>query len=187
MHIVMLAEPLMEGRAPITSFTLLEALADEVISTFNRWDKYSKPGLASCPNLALSSTVKFSLAQEAPPALDIPDSVLDIPGVPFKKAKLVTQVEEKEGRGESSKVVKAMLAEPVREDQATYGEYMKGRILVLESSTGLAHLIVHRLCVHCLNAGCRKDCCKNRRWKGQHLPVAAPTSRLFCHWTCRDS
>ena len=176
MHIVMLAEPLMEGRAPITSFTLLEALADEVISTFNRWDKYSKPGLASCPNLALSSTVKFSSAQEAPPALDIPDSVLNIPGVPFKKVKLATQVEnkEKEGRGESSKVVKAMLAEPVREDLATYGEYMKGHILVLEAGVQKSFrcLAAENLCL----AKNRKKCinlCKNHvKLRKNHVKIA---------------
>ena len=56
MNLVALALPMLDECGPLASYEDLKALVRKLIDRFLTWDKFSPPGMRSCPNLASAST-----------------------------------------------------------------------------------------------------------------------------------
>ena len=124
-----LAKPLLAERSDITSFAQLEELTNALISLFNRWDKYTRGSLSSCPNLSTTSSVELTTPLDVPPMLDIPTTC-------HKKVK---EDEPQSGLCSTDEVVANLLAEELDRRETvtveemevdTYEEYFKGAFIL---------------------------------------------------------
>ena len=71
MNIVGLALPLLAQHGPINSSVDLDKLVRQLIDSFLPWEKFRRPGLKSCPNLAKADAVTLHVSSEVEPILDI--------------------------------------------------------------------------------------------------------------------
>ena len=71
MNIVGLALPLLAQHGPINSSVELDQLVRQLIDSFLPWEKFRRPGLKSCPNLAKADAVTLHVSSEVEPILDI--------------------------------------------------------------------------------------------------------------------
>ena len=134
--IVALALSLLEDRGPITSYADFKGLVQQLIASFQTWDKFRPSGLRSCPNLASSEAATLHESPEVEPILDLANL--------FKRVRREGDDEEdddvegdEEGDdmeeeipedGEESNLLNNEPGRVVEDDDDEYLEYVKGLI-----------------------------------------------------------
>ena len=76
MNLVALALPMIAECGPLTSYKDLKTLVNKLLERFLTWEKFSQPGLRSCPNLASKDTVDLHSCPEVEPVVDLPNSYI---------------------------------------------------------------------------------------------------------------
>ena len=114
---------------PLDSYQDLKALVRKLIDRFLTWEKFSRQGMRSCPNLATASTADLLICPEAEPIVDLPNT--------YDKRTRVEEEdnEEEDGEEEGDEVaedeheVMGGSEEPemvVGDENDTYLAYVKG-------------------------------------------------------------
>ena len=80
MNIVALASPLLAARGPITVYSELREVVGVLLASILPWEKFTRPSLKSCPNLASADIAPLELSPEADQILDSVDTFKRVKG-----------------------------------------------------------------------------------------------------------